>query len=150
MVTKLGNLPRYFVYKKQSFCRILPNFCIEHRNTVTIGTITSITSTSTYSSTRQSRFLTYGCFCLGGPIHHKPFKRHHGQAGHFCWREQDSHNTGDFMPDPYSSRIGLGGFCSYKKWHIMRLAVLKFCQIMPRLCQNPQIMLLISEIILTK
>ena len=33
----------------------------------------SDTSTSTCSSTRQSPFLTCGCFCLGGLIHHKPF-----------------------------------------------------------------------------
>ena len=29
---------------------------------------------------------------------HKPFKRHHCQASHFCWREQDSHNTRDYIP----------------------------------------------------
>ena len=28
---------------------------------------------STCSSSRQSPFLTCGCFCLGGLIHHKPF-----------------------------------------------------------------------------
>ena len=43
--------------------------------------------------------MTYGCFCLG---------RHYCQAGHFCWREQDSHNTGNFIP--YSSRIVCGFF----------------------------------------
>ena len=53
---------------------------------------------STCSSTWQSSFLTYGCFCLGDLIHHKPFWRYQCQAGHFCWREQDSHNTGDFTP----------------------------------------------------
>ena len=64
------------------------------------------TSTSTYSSTWQSSFLTCGCFRLGGLIHHKPFQRHHCQASDFCWREQDSHNNRDFIP--YSSRIVCG------------------------------------------
>ena len=39
----------------------------------TIKKISSFTFTFTCSSTRQSPFLAYGCFCLGGLIHRKPF-----------------------------------------------------------------------------
>ena len=34
--------------------------------------------------------------------------RDHCQASHFCWRDQNSHNTGDFIP--YSYRIVCGFF----------------------------------------
>ena len=44
------------------------------------------TSTSTYFSTRQSPLLTYGWFCLGGLIHHKPFFRDiNAKPRHFCY-----------------------------------------------------------------
>ena len=46
----------------------------------------------TLSSTRQSSFLTCGCFCVRGPIHHKPFQNITAKPATFA-REKDSHNT---------------------------------------------------------
>ena len=71
-------------------------------------------STSTSSSARQSSFLTCGCFCVLGLIHHKPFLETSRQAGHIFARGKDSHNTGNFTP--YSLRA-VCGFFNVPRWN---------------------------------
>ena len=61
----------------------------------------------TLSSTRQSSFLTCGCFCVRSLILHKPFQNISTQLVTFATKK-DSHNTGNFMP--YSFRIVCGFF----------------------------------------
>ena len=51
----------------------------------------------TLSRTQQSSFLTCGCFCIRGLIHHTPFKNIKAKPATFD-TEKDSHNFRNFTP----------------------------------------------------
>ena len=66
----LHSLTLLHIYPYQFSYRILRPYCTRQEGMIVKR---ESTSTSTCSSTRQSPFLAYGCFCLGGLIHRKPF-----------------------------------------------------------------------------
>ena len=55
-------------------------------------------STSTSSSARQSSFLTCGCFCVRGLIHHKPAT--------FLLEGRTATTPGTSRPTLYEQRVG--------------------------------------------
>ena len=73
------SLPPSFLIRRTTRSNLsMPSHALEEQKSRTQSTGWSfthvaVTSTSTSSSARQSSFLTCGCFCVRGLIHHKPF-----------------------------------------------------------------------------